>query len=84
MSWMLPDRDGTGAHGSLLPSWAEELTRSCKGRYTFTTMVVHGGRAVVAAKSGDGAGPLLVVTASEEEMLVALGLKPPLRSSQPR
>jgi hypothetical protein len=79
---MLPDWDGAGTHGSLLPSWAQELTRTCSW-YTFTTMLVHGGRAVVAAKSGDGAGPLLVVTASEEEMLVALGLKPPGRSSQP-
>lgn len=73
---MLPDWDGAAAKRGLLPPWAQKLTRTCD-RYTFTTTQVHGGRAVVAAKSGDGTGPLLVITASEDEMLLALGLKPP-------
>jgi hypothetical protein len=59
-----------------LPAWAEELAGSCL-QYTFTTMRIHDGRrAVVAAKSGDGSGPLLVVTTDEGEMRAALGLKP--------
>jgi hypothetical protein len=70
---MLPDRDGAAAK-RVLPEWAEELTRSCD-RYTFTTMQVHTGRAVVATKSGDGTGPLLVITSNEAEMRKALGLK---------
>ena len=69
-----PLTDGAGVKSSLLPPWAQELTRTC-GWYTFTTMLVRDGRAVVAAKSGHGPGPLLVITGSEDEMLTALGLK---------
>jgi hypothetical protein len=73
---MLPDWEGAGAKAGLLPPWAQELTRSCD-RYTFTTTQVHGGRAVVAIKSGEITGPLLVITSNEQEMREALGLKPP-------
>jgi hypothetical protein len=72
---MLPDWEGAGGTGGLLPLWAQELTRSCD-RYTFTSTQVHGGRAVVATRSGDVTGPLLVITSNEQEMREALGLKP--------
>ena len=72
---MLPDGDGAGT-GRLLPLWAENLTRTCGDRYTFSTMQVYDGRTVVAVKTGEGSGPLLVVTRSEDEMRMALGLKP--------
>lgn len=78
MSWLLPDWDGSGAN-RVLPGWAAELAGSCE-TYAFTTMQVHEGRAVVAVKTGDGSGPLLVITRDKEEMLTALGinaLKPP-------
>jgi hypothetical protein len=69
--------DGAGAQGSLLPGWAQVLRRDLEQRYTLTTMLVHDGRAVVAIKSGSGPGPLLVITRDEDEMLTALGMKPP-------
>jgi hypothetical protein len=77
---MLPDWGGAATTNGVLPPWAQELTRACDW-YTFTTMQVHEGRAVVAIKSGDHSGPLLVITSNEEEMRDALGLKP-RRSSQ--
>jgi hypothetical protein len=75
---MLPPWDGAGTVNRLLPEWALALARSCGDRYAFSTMQVWEGRAVVAVKTGDGTGPLLVVT-DEDEMRQALGLK----SSQP-
>lgn len=80
MTVILPDWDGTDVKGSLLPAWAQALGRTCNW-YTFTAMLVRDGRAVVASKSGHGPGPLLVITASQDEMLTALGLKPPGSSS---
>jgi hypothetical protein len=74
VSWLLPDWDGSGAN-RVLPRWAAELAGTCEA-YAFTTMQVHEGRAVVAVKTGDGSGPLLVITRDEDEMLTALGLKP--------
>jgi hypothetical protein len=68
-----------GSSPSALPEWAESLGRSC-GRYKFTTQQVYDGRSVVATKTGDGPGPLLVITRIEEEMRAALGL----RSREPR
>jgi hypothetical protein len=44
-------------------------------------MQVRAGRAVVAVKSGEATGPLLVITASELEMREALGLTPPKTSA---
>jgi hypothetical protein len=54
-----------------LPEWARELSESCS-LYAFTTMRVHEGRAVVATRTRDGTGPLLVITADETEMRAAL------------
>jgi hypothetical protein len=72
---MLPSWDGAGTVNRLLPEWALALTRSCGDRYAFSTMQVWEGRAVVAVKTGDGAGPLLIITRNEDEMRQALGLK---------
>jgi hypothetical protein len=66
---LLPDWGGTGSRGSRLPPWAQELTQTCPW-YTFATMLVHDGRAVVATKSDAGPGPLLVVTATRKRCLL--------------
>ena len=75
MTGILLSWDAMPTAGRLLPAWAEQLSRSCD-RYTFSTMQVYEGRAVVAVRTGAGTGPLLVVTSDEDEMLIALGLKP--------
>src|SRR5919204_2143841 len=61
--------------GGALPGWAAELAEACGG-YTFMTARVHDGDAVEARRAGDGTGPLVVITGSEEEMRAALGLTP--------
>lgn len=76
MTAVLPPWDGAGPAGGLLPDWAMKLSRTC-GHYTFSRMKVRDGWSVVAMKSGDGRGPSLVVTDDENEMMTALGLKPP-------
>jgi hypothetical protein len=63
-----------GAGTSTLPEWARNLVHSCH-RYTFTTQQVYNGRSVVATRIDDGPGPLLVITSSEQEMRIALGLR---------
>jgi hypothetical protein len=70
VTW-LPDWDRAGTLNRLLPDWALELSRTCP-RYTFATMQVHEGRAVVATLV-DGTGPMLVVTRNEDEMRRAIG-----------
>jgi hypothetical protein len=65
---------------NLLPAWAETLARSCAG-YAFTTQQVREGRSVVATRTGDGPGPVMVITASEAEMRAALKI-PACRESE--
>ena len=64
-----------GPMNAALPEWAQALSESCS-LYAFTTMRVHEGRAVVATRTGNGTGPLLVITADEAEMRAALSLQP--------
>lgn len=60
---------------SMLPEWAQSLSRTCDG-YTFATIRVYNGRSVVATRVSGTNGPAVVITHDEEEMRVALGLKP--------
>lgn len=72
MTGVPPPWDTAGTP-TLLPQWAEDLSRTCQ-RYIFSTQLVYCGRSVVARRIS-GTGPELVITRSEDEMRTAIGLK---------
>jgi hypothetical protein len=63
----------TLASGITLPEWAERLADECPG-YRFSRQRTWGGLSVVAERNA-GTGPILVITADEDEMRSALGLR---------
>ena len=67
----------TLASGIMLPEWAQRLADECPG-YRFSRQRTRRGLSVVAERKA-GIGPVLVITADEDEMRSALGLSRPGR-----